>query len=78
MRARTTMQVPRLSAQPSERGAKGGKGLVQRRPNDGRLPIGFVEVLLARTTAGATAESEVGDDELVLKHCLLPLRATDR
>ena len=70
MRARTVMQVPRLLAQPSECGANGGKGVVQRRPNDGRFPKGLVEVLLVRAAAGAITESQFGDDEFMILHGL--------
>jgi hypothetical protein len=72
MRARADMQVPRPIAKPSERGANGGEGMVQRRPNDRLLPIGFVEILLARTTAGAITESKIGGYEFVVLHCPSP------
>ena len=64
------MQVPRVVAQPSERGANCGKGIAEGWPNDERFPVGFVEILLARTTASAITKSEMGDDELIVMHSL--------
>jgi hypothetical protein len=74
MRLRMALQNPRLFAQPSKRGANGGKGVVQRRPNDRRFAKGHVEVLLVRAAAGAITESQLGDDELMILHGLFPLR----